>query len=53
MASNDIGALPVAENNLLVGMVTDRDIAIRARGCRQRARHADPRGPEPGGAVML
>jgi CBS domain-containing protein len=30
MASNDIGALPVAENNLLVGMVTDRDIAIRA-----------------------
>jgi CBS domain-containing protein len=30
MASNDIGVLPVAENNLLVGMVTDRDIAIRA-----------------------
>jgi CBS domain-containing protein len=30
MATNDIGALPVAENDLLVGMVTDRDIAIRA-----------------------
>ena len=30
MARNDVGALPVAENNLLVGMVTDRDIAIRA-----------------------
>ena len=30
MARNDIGVLPVAENNLLVGMVTDRDIAIRA-----------------------
>lgn len=30
MARNDIGALPVAENNLLVGMVTDRDIAVRA-----------------------
>jgi CBS domain-containing protein len=30
MARNDIGALPVAKDNLLVGMVTDRDIAIRA-----------------------
>src|SRR5919109_3815351 len=30
MAQNDIGSLPVAENNLLVGMVTDRDIATRA-----------------------
>ena len=30
MAHNDIGALLVAEVNLLVGMVTDRDIAIRA-----------------------
>lgn len=32
MAHNDIGALPVAEVNLLVGMVTDRDITIRAVG---------------------
>jgi CBS domain-containing protein len=30
MLRNDLGALPVAENALLVGMVTDRDIAIRA-----------------------
>ena len=30
MARNDVGMLPVAENNLLVGMVTDRDIALRA-----------------------
>ena len=30
MARNDIGLLPVAENNFLVGMVTDRDIAVRA-----------------------
>jgi len=30
MVHNDIGALPVAEVNLLVGMVTDRDITIRA-----------------------
>jgi CBS domain-containing protein len=26
----DIGALPVRENNRLVGMITDRDIAVRA-----------------------
>ena len=29
MAEFDIGALPVAEKNRLVGMVTDRDIVIR------------------------
>src|SRR5919109_760206 len=32
MARNDIGAIPVAENNFLIGMVTDRDIAVRATG---------------------
>jgi CBS domain-containing protein len=30
MADQDIGALPVGENDRLVGMITDRDIAIRA-----------------------
>ena len=30
MGQSDIGALPVAENDRLVGMITDRDIAIRA-----------------------
>jgi len=30
MASLDVGALPVAENDKLVGMITDRDIAVRA-----------------------
>lgn len=30
MASVDSGALPVGENDRLVGMITDRDIAIRA-----------------------
>jgi CBS domain-containing protein len=29
MARNDIGVLPVADENRLIGMVTDRDIAIR------------------------
>ena len=30
MAEIDIGALPVGENDRLVGMITDRDIVIRA-----------------------
>ena len=30
MGKNDCGALPVADKDLLVGMITDRDIAIRA-----------------------
>src|SRR5438445_8072531 len=29
MVALDVGALPVAENNRLVGMITDRDIAVR------------------------
>ena len=34
MAKQDIGALPVGENDRLIGMITDRDIAVRgvARG---------------------
>src|SRR5688572_18579354 len=30
MREEDIGSLPVAENDRLVGMVTDRDIVLRA-----------------------
>jgi CBS domain-containing protein len=30
MAKIDAGAMPVAENNRLVGMITDRDILLRA-----------------------
>lgn len=30
MAQRDIGALPVQDNDRLVGMITDRDIAVRA-----------------------
>jgi CBS domain-containing protein len=30
MAAIDAGALPVADNDRLVGMITDRDIAVRA-----------------------
>ncbi|MGH8188915.1 MAG: CBS domain-containing protein, partial [Steroidobacteraceae bacterium] len=32
MAELDIGVLPVEENDRLVGMITDRDIAVRAVG---------------------
>jgi CBS domain-containing protein len=38
MAEIDAGAIPVGENDRLVGMITDRDIAIRAI--------AQDRGPE-------
>ncbi|HEV7476358.1 MAG TPA: CBS domain-containing protein [Burkholderiales bacterium] len=30
MAEIDVGVLPVGENDRLVGMITDRDIAVRA-----------------------
>ena len=35
MADLDTGALPVCQNDRLVGMITDRDITVRAvaRGC--------------------
>lgn len=35
MAAIDAGSLPVAENDRLVGMITDRDIAVRAVGERK------------------
>ena len=38
MAESDAGAVPVGENDKLIGMVTDRDIAIRAV--------AEGKGPE-------
>ncbi len=30
MRTHDVGSLPVVDNDILVGIVTDRDIAIRA-----------------------
>ncbi len=45
MAECDVGALPVGENDRLVGMITDRDIAIRAV-----AQHKTP--DTPVGEVM-
>jgi CBS domain-containing protein len=45
MLSTDVGALPVVAGNALAGMITDRDIAVRAV--------AEGRGPDtPVGEVM-
>jgi CBS domain-containing protein len=30
MAQSDVGSLPVGENDRLIGMITDRDIVVRA-----------------------
>ena len=38
MRKHDIGALPVGENDRLIGMITDRDIACR---CFANGKHAD------------
>ena len=37
MSSQNIGALPVIQNRELIGMITDRDIAIRAVGANKDA----------------
>ena len=34
MQQEDIGAIPVGENDRLIGMVTDRDLALRGLGGR-------------------
>lgn len=48
MADLDIGALPVQDNDRLVGMITDRDIAVRAiaQGKNADTRVRDVMSPE-------
>jgi CBS domain-containing protein len=43
MAERDIGALPVSQGDRLVGMITDRDIAVRgvAKGCDANTKVGD------------
>jgi CBS domain-containing protein len=43
MGSSDTGVLPVSDGERLVGMITDRDIAVRgvAEGCGPEARVGD------------
>ncbi len=45
MRENNIGCLPVGENDRLIGMITDRDIVCRAvaRGSRDQDLHGRPR----------
>ncbi len=43
MRTQNIGALPVVENGKLVGMLTDRDIAIRAVGANRDPATTDVR----------
>ncbi len=50
MGEIDAGALPVGENDRLIGMITDRDIAIRGDACgcdptRTSVRQIMTRGP--------
>ncbi|HWW63174.1 MAG TPA: CBS domain-containing protein [Sphingomonadaceae bacterium] len=48
MAQIDAGVLPVRENDRLVGVITDRDIAIRGvgRGCAADAKVGEVMSPE-------
>jgi isoamylase len=48
----DSGVLPVGEEDKLVGMITDRDIAIRD-GRRQGAGCQSPRRHEPRSQILL
>lgn len=43
MERHDIGALPVAHNDKLVGMITDRDIVTRGVATNKDARHTPVR----------
>jgi CBS domain-containing protein len=43
MRDEDIGAVPVAEGDRLVGMVTDRDIVVRALADARLVQRADAR----------
>jgi CBS domain-containing protein len=43
MATEDVGFLPVGENDRLIGMITDRDIAIRAVAHGKEPRHTKVR----------
>lgn len=48
MVKLDVGALPVGENDRLVGMITDRDIAVRgvAKGLNSDAKIREVMSPE-------
>ena len=53
MAKIDAGSLPVGENDRLVGMITDRDIAVRAIAAGKGPGHAGARRDERGRQILL
>ena len=53
MADLDSGVLPVRENDRLIGMITDRDIAIRAVAAGKAPEDQGPRRDERGGEILL
>jgi len=48
MESEDVGALPILDGDQLTGMVTDRDIVVRAVARERPERYAGPSGGERG-----
>jgi CBS domain-containing protein len=53
MRECDCGVLPAGEGDRLVGMITDRDIAIRRYGRGQGPSPQGPRGNDPRGQIFL
>jgi CBS domain-containing protein len=53
MLDIDAGVLPVGENDRLVGMITDRDIAVRAVATGQEISNVSARGNDTGREVLL
>lgn len=53
MRDDDVGALPVGENDRLVGMVTDRDITVRGVADEKAPGNCTVREVISEGAVLL
>jgi CBS domain-containing protein len=53
MKDCDCGVSPVADGDRIVGMITDRDIAIRCLAEGKGAGRQSPRGDDAGGHVLL
>lgn len=53
MRDLDVGSLPVCEGGELVGMITDRDITIRAVAIERSGQGDGTRSYDTGGFVLL
>lgn len=49
----DAGVLPVGEKDKLIGMITDRDIAVRGIAEGKRPGRQNPRRHEPRGQILF